>query len=685
MTLKEKLDLWVKITGVNPAEERNGWTILLDGSLTDYDVKEMNDKITDSMQYDETGAFADAYLSIFFDEYISRKKVPLKNLIIDMEYWNYLEDLKLLYTALQERDSTGIIMDRMRKAMDFYKLEYDTMNVKDVMEIISSAKNCISKNLDLAQLQKGAYANDSFLVSRDIYMYRDISDVVRYVANGTINGVSMCYIKDMEFLEESYFAFVIKNGYNLYVLSDRPKYSHPAQKYIRRCPGRNMSNRIESNLFPYETISGIDISDMWNTGRYGLHESAESGAISNVFNEELGRVKLGTLNSLSQSEAFWTIYMFSLIKEKFYDSHTECNELSYTGCTVDHPALADTDKYKLVLSAGMPRLSLEAITEPADFALKYDQKPVLQFQYLAERYKDKVDNTVFNLVDGNSLKYIGNSSKREYLSLDLSGINTQTELEYNQKWVARYNMAVAIQKEVDKDFHENSTLVYNSVIKMIADNLREIVKKHLRNELIRKKVVYEGFEEIDSDQNVSFSKHLSFEQYYSGPRYHVWNKIRFNAGYTKDEYSCAFTGNKPGVVVSVNPRDIRDLEEMCGCSRDAFPYQLWHYTTSTRYTGNQILSNIDPFDWKLSDPYNGLDFSVDIYISFKEFLVLQKEAGVPVDAFWKNENPVCFNKSSEHPDLCPGKKKYSYENHGYKVLKKCLNCKLYCSDLHETE
>ena len=33
MTLKEKLDLWVKITGVNPEEEKTMYTIRMDGYL----------------------------------------------------------------------------------------------------------------------------------------------------------------------------------------------------------------------------------------------------------------------------------------------------------------------------------------------------------------------------------------------------------------------------------------------------------------------------------------------------------------------------------------------------------------------------------------------------------------------------------------------------------------------------
>lgn len=60
MTLKEKLDLWVKITGVNPSEDNRKYTIYMDGRLSNYDIQKMNERIMNSLKYDETGLFADS-------------------------------------------------------------------------------------------------------------------------------------------------------------------------------------------------------------------------------------------------------------------------------------------------------------------------------------------------------------------------------------------------------------------------------------------------------------------------------------------------------------------------------------------------------------------------------------------------------------------------------------------------
>lgn len=48
LNFKEMIALWVKITRVDPTEDNRSYTIYLDGRLSDYDVKRMNDRIKES-------------------------------------------------------------------------------------------------------------------------------------------------------------------------------------------------------------------------------------------------------------------------------------------------------------------------------------------------------------------------------------------------------------------------------------------------------------------------------------------------------------------------------------------------------------------------------------------------------------------------------------------------------------
>lgn len=79
MTLKEKLDLWVKITGVNPSEKNKKYTIYMDGRLSDFDIQKMNERIMNSLKYDETGLFADTYLKIYLKKFMSCDGISITN------------------------------------------------------------------------------------------------------------------------------------------------------------------------------------------------------------------------------------------------------------------------------------------------------------------------------------------------------------------------------------------------------------------------------------------------------------------------------------------------------------------------------------------------------------------------------------------------------------------------------
>lgn len=66
MKIQDKLNIWVKLTNVDPTKEQKSYTINMSGRLSDFDIKQMNDKIKEALKYDATGVFADAYLSEYF-------------------------------------------------------------------------------------------------------------------------------------------------------------------------------------------------------------------------------------------------------------------------------------------------------------------------------------------------------------------------------------------------------------------------------------------------------------------------------------------------------------------------------------------------------------------------------------------------------------------------------------------
>ena len=205
MTLKEKLELWVKITGVDP--NQTNYSIRFDGGLSSWDIKKMNDRITEALKYDAYGYFADAYLNIYFKEYLSKKQISLMELITNEQMKPYMDDIMTLYWEMGKSESEQKIINAANKALDFYGLRHENLQVFDIIEFST-----------------GPAANNGFRVSSDIYMYKNLDALLLCAANNTIDGVSLGYIRNEKMLTDSYFAFIIKNGQNLYLLTDMPKY-----------------------------------------------------------------------------------------------------------------------------------------------------------------------------------------------------------------------------------------------------------------------------------------------------------------------------------------------------------------------------------------------------------------------------------------------------------------------------
>lgn len=679
MTLKEKLDLWVKITGVNPSEKNKKYTIYMDGRLSDFDIQKMNERIMNSLKYDETGLFADTYLKIYLKKFMNGKNVSFMELMENPDLQKYLKDVRTLYDSVNNSNAEETVLNNMKAAMDFYDLPSDKLTSEDVMSVVSSAKNCMNGTLKLDQITKGSFADDEFKGSLDIYMYKSIGDVIRFAAKGDISGISMCYICDDKNLEQSFFAFVIRNGENLYILSDRPIYKHPLRAKLSRCPGRDMSERIQGNYFPYNSISGIDVSDLWGSGRYGVSKNDDN--MTPAVNNDCIRTKIGTFASLKQDEAFWAIYMFSLIKDQFYKEHIDLEDLSYCEANIVYDRLEENKKNEIALRTSIPHIEMKPVENPNNIEMEYGRRPEHLYDYLIERYADKVDINVFNLIKqrdkashfltDNELTRLNN---RQYEALDLSSLRTENELIYDQQWLARYNMAVSIGGMLNSDFDKNNDRVISEMLSMIRNSAGYIV-----NLILTKK--FDG--KIDSFEYAA--KDISYRDITLGKEY--------DDDY-KSKYRCFFTGKNPAVVISFNAKTAEDLAILCGVDVKKIPIELQHYHRNKTCSGNNILDNIDPFDWALTDPYDDLSFYFHIILSGNEMLRRQAIAGVQQNAFWKEQIPLCYfekysfdkdrsymNKKEanlekeKYYNTCLGIFRGYDENYRDKLLKKCEKCK----------
>lgn len=648
LNFKEMIALWVKITRVDPTEDNRSYTIYLDGRLSDYDVKRMNDRIKESFTYDDTGLFAECYLKVYFKKFLTNKNMSLLELITNKDADGLISDIKTLYYALEENDAEKQVLDEARKAMKFYNLPFE-LDLFSVIELRTSALNCINKKLRTMQFSSGT-AGDDFKMTRNIIMYKNLNALITCAAKGKINGVQLAYIRDKKRITDSYFAFVIKNGDNLYLLTDMPEYSHSLRSDMSRCPGRDMSNRIESNWFPYDTVADINVSDLWGSGRYGTSE--KSTKLSTVLNEESLYTVIGTIDSLSQDEAFWFIMMLSLIKDKFYDKPAPKLPISYVGEMINTP-LIEKSENALIIQDTLPSLNLGVIDFENTKDMKY-QTELLKFDNdnspLIKRYKNQVNADLLNVIsntdksimieDKYAIKDVfGEVQGCKYLSLDLNQAGTKEELEYKQKWLLRYNYATEINRLIHEDYERNALSIREEIRNLISARIKDLIVMQLQGKLVGHKLIH-------SKEPMNFGQEYSEGKYDLGKfmtTTYMWHKYdyhRVTYRFGHDEYSnladvkCALTGKQGSLILHIEIKNADDLALVCGISKDNLPLQVQDYDIRDKYYGNPILNNIDPMVWHLKDEFNEMRFDINIALSKTEYKNLCKEAGVPVNKFW---------------------------------------------------
>ena len=72
----------------------------------------------------------------------------------------------------------------------------------------------------------------------------------------------------------------------------------------------------------------------------------------------------------------------------------------------------------------------------------------------------------------------GTKNTPRYESINLNDLRTEEELKYDQRWLARYNIAKAIADMEEKDYERNYAFVRNAVVEMFE-------KKSEKNDPLR--------------------------------------------------------------------------------------------------------------------------------------------------------------------------------------------------------
>lgn len=473
-------------------------------------------------------------------------------------------------------------------------------------------------------------------------------------------GVSLNLIRDPD-AYQSFFAFTIRNGGNLFTLTDIEPVSHPLQGAMSRRPDRTLDKRSRRNWFPYSLL-GVAYDE--ESGELYL-KATEVRALVAYQNDLL---PLKPIAELEPQEIVWIAMMFDLIVDRFWRKGWKAPALSYTAEMVKvESALigraADAGlpvtQYQPLIA---PALTIAAVAEATDKEIgKRYHSPNA---WMEARYKARVPEEALNLITlpGAKLHLTGPSgsvvvqtpaeAKKEselhfwdrrdlaktriaIHSLASTAFGSREQIEADRKFIARCNYADSIEGLANEEFAARKEEVLDWYVTRVKARLDVLLSWAGHAALWVEDGVRETFDgmgagalQVRIPQDTKLMRHSLIERYELGSDSYGY---RFGGGTLLGgfknggrDYECARTGAVASWLVIYGPTNPEEIAVLAGCDIEELPDVLHHYLLREPYTGNCILDRIDPMVWRAKNPWLGLDLRVRVPLSKRAISAIDK-------------------------------------------------------------
>lgn len=650
--VKEALELWVELTGIDP----NATKI----RFKEWEIHNLNKELRESLLLDATNLSTLMLLDTFSKEYMKTRSFSVQEMLENYDSVRaYLDKSKSLQRILSDEkleEEKESFKKWLVNALEHYNVEnQETYKMASSYEELGFLRRDALrsiKTLEVHQFTHGSGSEENPRYVKQVHEFWNINSLIHTMANdATLSGISLNLIRD-PLDTSSYFAFGIKNGGTLTILTDKPSYVHPLQKYITRRPGREMSQRISKNHFPY------DLLDIEEDSRGDVYMKQGNSTDVVVYQPVLRPLK--KLKELAPDEVIWIVMMFSLIKEKFWDKDFQTKELSYTGeMAVDKNTLMkNMDSLSLRNYNALelkPVKNEEVLSE--NLQNNWSSSPTGKNDWMEKRYGNKANETILNLIGHNQQvpllgesqsiheisrtefevrtnPFMGNDiKKKELMKLDTTIFGTKEEIRKTQIWTARYNKALVIQQEADKEFKAREQEIRNFFYERLKKNQENILKAIAHGEMIapQKDDVWGALGDSPETKNKNILRLLKSED-----REFLYRKVGKKLFTEREDrhYGCYVNGSKATIVAQIRPNTPEALALICDCEVSELPDVLQEWLDVEIYSGNHLLQNVDPMEWVAKNPWREMKFDIEVHLSKSAYNDLQKRYGVPANKFW---------------------------------------------------
>lgn len=659
--LKDAFELWKKVTGVNP-----------DGSVQrfgDWDLIRTFEALKEAIELDPSEITATLLLTKFLNSFVADTVVSLKRVLQgDKDLFERLQACRDLY-ALIGREEVVEARDAFIGAIGAALKHYQAADREDVKELLASpdrvailrrdALRSIA-NLKVDQFLSGATSPPDVkpVYNSHVHSWVNVNSLLAASA-AMPPGIALNMIRTPSAFE-AYFCFSIRNGANLYVLSDVPEHEHPLQGRMSRRPDRALGERAARNWFPYDLL-GVAFDEEGQL----YFEQVESRALTPY---QQYAIPLKKVSELEANELVWLIMMFDLIKEKFWRAGYQAKELSYTAEMLksDQALIEVAKTANLPVAAYKPvQLAPLAIADVLADALPEGAigKPGhRRNRWMEERYAGQVDAATVNLVappemvfrvesggkivskatrDGSDRSY----SFEEDLGVKLEKVGSSTfgtrkRLAEDRLFIARYNLAGQVNRLAHDEFDRRKDEISAWYKKAIAANAENLVAWAANPEIWVCGGEGGGFsrwhQHAGPTQQIGDPNKAKRRSYRSLVVHHDIKKDPWaGAGFFLPAYDyverqrCYFLDVKASYYAVLYPGNAQELALFAGCAADELPDVLRNFDLYEPYSGNHILDRIDPMEWHASNPWRKMDFRIRFAFSKRGMTELARRRRMP--------------------------------------------------------
>lgn len=665
---EEALELWQQLIGIRA--EDNAGTI---GSWRMYDTLKA---LQEAFEIDTSEITATLLLRHFLRTFMANREYSLQDLIeasgtVEADV-NKTKRLIEILNRPEVAEHTKRFMEAIKVGLQHYGVE----EREDVTKLVENAESLgILRRDALRSIQK--LKVDQFFDGQSeeigtkpvyhpmVHQWWNINSMLE-AAFHMPSGVSLNLIRDHNNYH-SFFCFLIKNGHNIFVLSDAPQWTHPLQPNQSRRPDREMDERISKHWFPYSVMNLTVDED----GRLNFAKSDSKALV--LHQEEALPIK--PISELPPGELVWTLMMFDLIVDRFWKKGFKAHALSYTGEMVLVQDKLELAAYK----AGLPTIGYQPInvapltvqevaeaTEADGIGRKGEQR----LKWLEERFRHRISDELLNAIaspdklvfiegDGKvnerpstEVEALDYFKKREFQnrtkklqSLDATSFGNRDNLLGNRMFIARVNYIEQIDRLAREEYEKRKADVLKWYTTAVQRN-RAVIMKMAGCGLIwvkdnngiggrigpQVRLGMSKFKDIEGLPNairsltmlVPAKKNRQSDQSMLG----TVNVAPY------DEYAgreCVITHTKPSYGVIFSPTNAFELALLAGVKVSQLPDVLQHYEISTPYTGNHLLDRIDPLEWALKNPWQDLNLQVSVPLSKRGLAKIVKDAQLPPD------------------------------------------------------